>query len=69
MTTLTINNIPTNLCAKEHTPNEAAISVVATSFDDADYYTFCEVCEQNIKSFCYYDEDRGTVYTNWTVGK
>jgi hypothetical protein len=64
MTTLTINTV----CEK-HIPNKSAISVVAHDFDSADYFTFCEVCEQNIKSFSFYDEDRGTVYSKWTLGK
>jgi hypothetical protein len=64
MTTLTKNTV----CEK-HIPNESAISVVAHDFYSADYFTFCEVCEQNIKSFSFYDEDRGTVYSKWTLGK
>jgi predicted Fe-Mo cluster-binding NifX family protein len=64
MTTLTINEV-----CKTHTPNESAISVVAHDFYAADYFTFCEVCEQNIESFSFYDDDRGTVYTKWVVGK
>ena len=54
---------------KTHTPNKAAISVVAHSFENADYFTFCEVCEQNIESFCFYDDDRGIVYSKWSVSK
>jgi hypothetical protein len=50
-----------------HTPNKQAISVVAYSFAEADYFTFCEVCEQNISQFSFYDEDRGTVYTKWEI--
>jgi hypothetical protein len=62
MTTLTIQ------CEK-HIPNKSAISVIAHDFDSADYFTFCEVCEQNIKSFSFYDEDCGVRYSKWTVGK
>jgi predicted Fe-Mo cluster-binding NifX family protein len=66
MTTLVRNK---SLCVgdKLHTPNNKAISVVAYSFSDADYFTFCEVCEQNISSSSFYDEDRGTVYTKWVI--
>jgi predicted Fe-Mo cluster-binding NifX family protein len=62
MTTLTINTV----CVS-HTPNKSAISVIAHDFDSADYFTFCEVCEQNISSFSFYDDDRGTVYSKWAV--
>ena len=66
MTTLTINK---SLCVEGalHTPNKAGISVVPHSFAEADYFTFCEVCEQNIESFSFYEDDRGTVYSKWTV--
>lgn len=66
MTTLYKNKA---LCVgdKFHTPNKQAISVVAYSFADADYFTFCEVCEQNISSSSFYDDDRGTVYTKWVI--
>ena len=64
MTTLTINTV----CVK-HTPNKAAISVVAHNADDADYYTFCEVCEQNIEMFSFYDDDCGVRYSKWSVSK
>jgi len=64
MTTLT-NTIQ---CVK-HVPNRQAISVVASSFYDADEFTFCEVCEQNIDRFSFYDEDRGMVYSNWSITK
>jgi len=64
MTTLTINNT----CVK-HVPHVPAISVVAHNFDDADYYTFCEVCEQNIEQFSFYDDDCGVRYSNWSVSK
>ena len=37
--------------------------------DDADYYTFCEVCEQNIDRFSYYDDDCGVRYSKWSVTK
>lgn len=62
MTTLNINTV----CVK-HTPNENAISAIDHDFDSTDYYTFCESCEQNISCFSYYDEDRGTVFTKWSV--
>lgn len=64
MTTLTINEV-----CKTHTPNKSAISVIAHNFDSADYYTFCEVCENNIERFSFYDDDRGVVYTKWSVSK
>jgi len=64
MTTLTINEV----CVK-HTPHKESISVIAHDFDSADYFTFCENCEQNIESFSFYDDDRGTVYTKWTLSK
>ena len=55
-------------CVK-HTPNKNAISYVS-GFADVDFrYTFCEVCEQNIDQFSFYDDDRGIVWTNWTVTK
>lgn len=62
MTTLTINEV-----CKTHTPNKSAISVIAHNADDADYYTFCEVCEQNIERFSFYDDDCGVRYSNWKV--
>jgi len=62
MTSLTINNT----CVK-HVPHVPSISVVAHNFDDADYYTFCEVCEQNIEQFSFYDDDCGVRYSNWKV--
>lgn len=66
MTTLTLtNNI--DLCSKEHTPHKESISVVAHNADDADYYTFCEVCEQNIEMFSFYDDDCGVRYSKWKV--
>lgn len=64
MTTLT-NTIQ---CVK-HVPNRQAISIVAHSFEDADEFTFCESCEQNIERFSFYDEDRGTVYSKWSLTK
>jgi hypothetical protein len=66
MTTLYKNKA---LCVgdKFHTPNKQAISVVAYSFADGEAYTFCEVCEQNISQFSFYDEDRGIVYTKWEI--
>jgi hypothetical protein len=68
MTTLTINN-NTNTCAKGHTPHKESISVIAHDFDSADYFTFCEVCEQNIESFSFYDDDCGVRYSKWSVSK
>lgn len=64
MTTLTINDT-----CKTHVPNKKAISVIATNFYDADEYSFCEMCEQNITRFSFYDDDRGMVYSSWKVGK
>lgn len=52
---------------KFHTPNKQAISVIAYSFADGEAFTFCEVCEQNISQFSFYDEDRGIVYTKWEI--
>lgn len=68
MTTLVLNK---SLCVEGalHIPNKQAISVVAYSFAEADYFTFCEVCEQNIESFSFYEDDRGTVYSKWVVSK
>ena len=66
MTTLTINT-NTTLCDKGHTPHKESISVVAHNGEDADYYTFCEVCENNIDCFSFYDEDRGIVYSKWSI--
>ena len=64
MTTL----VNTKECVK-HVPHMESISVVAYSFDDAEEHTFCESCEQNINRFCFYDEDRGSVWTKWSVTK
>jgi hypothetical protein len=63
MTTLTNTNIHI------HVPHIEAISRVVESFDDETQYTFCESCEQNISRFCFYDEDRGTVWTKWSLTK
>lgn len=52
-----------------HTPNKSAISIVAYNAEDADEFTFCEMCEQNITRFSFYDDDRGIVYSKWKVGK
>lgn len=68
MTTLTITN-DINLCSKGHTPHKESISVVAHNADDADYYTFCEVCENNIEMFSFYDDDCGVRYSKWSVTK
>jgi len=66
MTTLVRNKA---LCENGnfHTPNRKAISAIAHNFDCADYFTFCEVCEQNISAFSFYDEDRGTVISKWVI--
>jgi hypothetical protein len=50
-----------------HTPNRKAISIIAHNFDCSDYFTFCEVCEQNISAFSFYDEDRGDVLSKWSI--
>ena len=66
MTTLTLNK--TNcLNGKLHTPHKESISVVAHNGEDADLYTFCEVCENNISQFSFYDEDCGIVYSKWSI--
>lgn len=62
MTTLTIK------CEK-HVPHVEAISVIAHDFDSAEYYTFCENCEQNIEQFSFYDDDCGVRYSKWKVSK
>lgn len=64
MTTLTL----TTNCVK-HTPHKESISVVAHNAEDADYYTFCEVCEQNIECFSFYDDDCGVRYSKWSISK
>ena len=64
MTTLT-NTIK---CDK-HVPHIESISLVVHSFDDAVEYTFCENCEQNIDRFSFYDDDRGIVWSKWSVTK
>ena len=64
MTTLTINET----CVK-HVPHVASITTIALTWEHEDSYTFCESCEQNIKRFAYYDDERGMVYSRWTVGK
>ena len=63
-----MNSLQIEVC-KVHTPHVPAISVVAHNFDDADYFTFCEVCEQNITQFSFYDDDCGVRYSSWKVGK
>ena len=69
MTTLTINksNCVDN---KLHTPNRNAISIIAQNAYDADEFTFCEVCEQNIERW-YNDTDpeRLPMWTSWVVSK
>jgi hypothetical protein len=65
MTTLTINKV----CEKTHTPNKSAISTVWEDSEFAKSYTFCEECEQNITQSSWYDDDRGIVWSKWTVGK
>lgn len=69
MTTITLTPNMIDLCSKGHTPNKEAISCVAHNADDADYYTFCEVCEQNIERFSFYDDDCGVRYSKWKVSK
>jgi hypothetical protein len=63
MTNLTLNKIHT------HTPHKEAVSRVIHSFEDETQYTFCEECEQNIDRSCFYDDDRGIVWTKWKVSK
>ncbi len=53
----------------QHDPMVEAISTIATSFDDCEQFTFCTICEQNIDRFSFYDDDRGVVYTKWSVTK
>jgi hypothetical protein len=67
MTTL-VKNTNKTLCLdnKLHIANRKAISVVAHNFYDADEYSFCETCEQNVSRFSFYDEDRGMVYSKWS---
>lgn len=52
-----------------HTPHVPSITTVSVSWEHEDSYTFCEECEQNIKRFAFYDDERGMVYSRWTVGK
>lgn len=66
MTTLTINKT-TCTNGKLHTPHRESVSIVAHNGEDADLYTFCEVCENNISQFSFYDEDRGIVYSKWSA--
>ena len=67
MTTLTINTNKT-IClnGKLHTPHRESISIVAHNGEDADLYTFCEVCESNITQFSFYDDDCGIRYSKWS---
>ena len=58
----------TKKCEK-HIPNTSAISTIVHDFDSDSQFTFCETCEQNIERFSFYDDDRGSVYTKWTVSK
>lgn len=52
-----------------HTPHVPSISTVWNSSDSSDSFTFCEVCEQNITRFGFYDDERGMIHSNWKVGK
>lgn len=52
-----------------HTPNVLAISTVWNNSDSSDSFTFCEMCEQNITRFSFYDDERGMINSNWKVGK
>jgi len=52
-----------------HTPHVPAISTVWNNSDSSDSFTFCEVCEQNITRFGFYDDERGMIHSNWKVGK
>lgn len=51
----------------KHNPFTPAISTTVHDYDTAEQYTFCQDCEQNIDRFCFYDDDRGIVWTKWTV--
>lgn len=62
MTTLTIQ------CAK-HTPHMESVSTIVHDSEFVNKYTFCEVCENNISQFSFYDDDRGIVWTKWSVTK
>ena len=64
MTSLTINTV-----CDVHTPNVSAISTVWNNSDSSDSFTFCEVCEQNITRFSFYDDERGMIDSKWKVGK
>jgi len=64
MTSLTINTV-----CDVHTPNVSAISTVWNNSDSSDSFTFCEVCEQNITRFGFYDDERGMIHSKWKVGK
>ena len=63
MTTLVKNTV----CVK-HTPFIPAISTVSVGYD-AEQFTFCENCEQNIERSSFEDSDRGNVWTKWVVSK
>ena len=52
-----------------HTPHVSAISTVWNNSDSSDSFTFCEVCEQNITRFAFYDDERGMIESPWKVGK
>ena len=53
----------------KHKPMVEAISTIAHNFDDCEQYTFCMDCEENISRFSFYDDDRGIVFTKWSVTK
>jgi hypothetical protein len=63
MTTLTKTNIHT------HKPHLEAISSIVHDSEFVDQYTFCEDCEQNIDRFSFYDDDRGIVWSKWSITK
>jgi hypothetical protein len=63
MTTLTITK-----CDK-HTPHMESVSTIVHDSEFVNKYTFCEGCEQNIECFSFYDDDRGIVWSKWSVSK
>ena len=64
-----MNSLTINTVCEVHTPNVLAISTVWNSSDSSDSFTFCEVCEQNIENFSFYDDDCGVRYSKWIVSK
>jgi hypothetical protein len=59
-------SLETKKCEK-HTPHTEAISTIVHNFDEDTQFTFCEICEQNITRFSFWDYDRGIVYTKWSL--